>query len=72
MLKDKRELEEKELLISELLIANHNMVSVLNKMHDMKESSNEMLELYKMFEKEYNEVLAEIYRRLDFYERCRK
>ena len=72
MPKDKRELEEKELLISELLIANHNMVSVLNKMHDMKESLNEMLELYKMFEKEYNEVLAEIYRRLDFYERCRK
>lgn len=59
-----------EELLSELLIANHNLESCLRKMQ--VEQSQELYDLYKMFEEHYDEVKNELFRRLDFYERCKK
>ena len=59
-----------EELLSELLIANHNLESCLRKMQI--EASQELYDLYKMFEQHYDEVKKELFRRLDFYERCKK
>ena len=59
-----------EELLSELLIANHNLESCLRKMQ--VEQSRELYDLYKMFEQHYDEVKKELFRRLDFYERCKK
>ena len=59
-----------EELLSELLIANHNLESCLRKMQ--VEASQELHDLYKMFEEHYDEVKKELFRRLDFYERCKK
>ena len=59
-----------EELLSELLIANHNLESCLRKMQ--VEASQELYDLYKMFEQHYDEVKKELFRRLDFYERGKK
>ena len=64
---EKQDLRTKEELVSELLIANHNLSITLQKIHEYG-WTEELTELYKMFESHYNEVLKEIYRRLDFYE----
>lgn len=61
----------KEDLISELLIEDHNLESVMRKIHEYG-WTKELTELYKMFESHYNEVLKEIYRRLDFYEHSKR
>ena len=58
-------------LVSELLIANHNLESTLRKIHEFG-WTDELRELYKMFEEHYDEVLKEIYRRLDFYEHSKR
>ena len=68
MSKDKRTSEE---LVSELLIANHNLESALRKIHEFG-WTDELKELYKMFEEHYDSVLKELYRRLDFYERSQR
>lgn len=63
-----------EELVSELLIANHNLTSCMMKIQECKDEAQktELFELYKMFESHYDEVKKELYRRLDFYERCKK
>lgn len=67
-MQDKRGKEE---LVSELLIANHNLESTLRKIHELG-WTEPLTELYKMFEEHYNEVLKEIYRRLEFYEHSKR
>lgn len=67
-MQDKRNKEE---LVSELLVANHNLESTLRKIHEFG-WTKELTELYKMFEQHYNEVLKEIYRRLEFYEHSKR
>ena len=67
-MQDKRSKEE---LVSELLIANHNLESTLRKIHELGWTES-LTELYKMFEEHYNEVLKEIYRRLEFYEHSKR
>ena len=68
---NKRANSTSEELLSELLIANHNLESCLRKIHEFGRTE-ELNDLYKMFEEHYDEVRKEIYRRLDFYERCKK
>ena len=68
---NKRANSTSEELLSELLIANHNLESCLRKIHEFGRTE-ELNELYKMFEEHYDEVRKEIYRRLDFYERGKK
>ena len=63
--KDKRTNEE---LLSEYLIANHNLESVVRKMHDY-ERTKELDELFELFQKHYNETEAEILRRMTNYGR---
>ena len=71
MLENKRANSTSEELLSELLIANHNLESCLRKIHEFGRTE-ELNDLYKMFEEHYDEVRKELYRRLDFYERCKK
>ena len=68
---NKRANSTSEELISELLIANHNLESTLRKIHEFGRTE-ELNDLYKMFEEHYDEVKKELFRRLDFYERCKK
>ena len=68
---NKRANSTSEELLSELLIANHNLESALRKIHEFGRT-DELYELYKMFEEHYDEVKKELFRRLDFYERCKK
>lgn len=68
---NKRANSTSEELLSELLIANHNLESCLRKIHEFGRTE-ELNDLYKMFEEHYDEVRKELYRRLDFYERCKK
>ena len=67
-MQDKR---TKEDLRSELLIANHNMVSVLKREQEAGRT-DELEELFHMFESHYDEVLKEIYRRMEFYEHSQR
>ena len=71
MLENKRANSTSEELLSELLIANHNLGACLRKIHEIGRTE-ELNDLYKMFEEHYDEVRKELYRRLDFYERCKK
>ena len=71
MLENKRANSTSEELLSELLIANHNLESCLRKIHEFGRTE-ELNDLYKMFEEHYDEVRKELYRRLEFYERCKK
>ena len=71
MPENKRANSTSEELLSELLIANHNLESCLRKIHEFGRTE-ELNELYKMFEEHYDEVRKELYRRLEFYERCKK
>lgn len=68
---NKRANSTSEELLSELLIANHNLESALRKIHEFGRT-DELDELYHMFEEHYDEVKKELFRRLDFYERCKK
>lgn len=52
-----------EELLSEFLIANHNIESVVRKMHEFGRTK-ELDELFDMFTNHYNLVKAEILRRL--------
>lgn len=63
-----------EELISELQIANYNLTSCMRKIQECRddEEKTELWNLYKMFEEHYDEVKKELYRRLEFYERCKK
>lgn len=69
----KRERTSEE-LISELQIANHNLTSCMRNIQECEddEDKTELWNLYKMFEEHYDEVKKELYRRLEFYERCKK
>lgn len=71
MPEEKRDLRTSEELISELLIANHNLTSCVKRMHD-EICSPEMRELYETFVEHFESVKTELMRRLDFYERCKK
>lgn len=71
MPENKRANSTSEELLSELLIANHNLESALRKIHEFGRTE-ELVDLYKMFEEHYDEVRKELYRRLEFYERCKK
>ena len=68
---EKRDQRTSEELISELLIANHNLTSCLRRMQE-NGRTEEMNELYKLFEEHFENVKKELFRRLDFYERCQK
>lgn len=71
MPEEKRDQRTSEELISELLIANHNLVSCLRRIQESGHTE-EMNELYKLFEEHFESVKKELFRRLDFYERCQK
>ena len=71
MPEEKRDRRTSEELISELLIANHNLTSCLRRMQESGRTE-EMNELYKLFEEHFESVKKELFRRLDFYERCQK
>ena len=53
-----------EELLSEFLIANHNLESVVRKMHEFGKTK-ELTELFEMFSNHYNLTKAEILRRLE-------
>ena len=57
-----------EELLSEFLIANHNIESVVRKMHDYGRT-NELDELFNLFQKHYNDTKEEILRRMSNYGR---
>ena len=61
--KDNRTNEE---LLSEFLIANHNLESVVRKMHDYGRT-NELDDLFQMFQQHYEETKEEILRRMTNY-----
>ena len=63
MSKDTRTNEE---LLSEFLIANHNIESVVRKMHDFGRTK-EMDELFRLFQQHYEETKTEILRRMTNY-----
>ena len=63
MSKDTRTNEE---LLSEFLIANHNIESVVRKMHDFGRTK-EMDELFRLFQQHYEETKEEILRRMTNY-----
>lgn len=60
---DKRTNEE---LLSEFLIANHNIESVVRKMHDFGRTK-ELDELFRLFQQHYEETKAEILQRMANY-----
>ena len=55
-----------EELLSEFLIANHNIESVVRKMHDFGRTK-EMDELFRLFQQHYEETKEEILRRMTNY-----
>ena len=63
--KDNRTNEE---LLSEFLIANHNIESVVRKMHDY-ERTNELDDLFQLFQQHFEETKTEILRRMSNYGR---
>ena len=64
-MQDKRTNEE---LLSEFLIANHNLESTLRKIHDVG-WTNELRELFDIFQKHYDDAKTEILRRMVKYGR---
>ena len=62
MSKDNRTNEE---LLSELMIANHNLESVVRKMHEIGRTK-ELDELFNLFENHYELTKAEILRRMTY------
>ena len=64
----KNDTRTNEDLLSEFLIANHNIESVVRKMHNYGRT-NELDELFKLFQSHYEETKAEILRRMDQYGR---
>lgn len=65
MTKDNRTNEE---VLSEFLIANHNLESTLRKIHEYG-WTDELRELFDMFQNHYEETKAEILRRMINYGR---
>ena len=59
----KRESTNEELL-SEFLIANHNLESIVRKMHDCGRTK-ELDDLFMMFRQHYDEAKNEILRRMN-------
>ena len=64
----KNDTRTNEDLLSEFLIANHNIESVVRKMHDYGRT-NELDELFKLFQSHYEETKEEILRRMANYGR---
>jgi len=63
--KDNRTNEE---LLSEFLIANYNLQSTLNKIHE-NGWTDELTELYDLFQRHYEDTKTEILRRMQNYGR---
>ncbi len=57
---DERTNEE---VLSEMMIANHNVESVVKKMHEFG-NTKELNELFEMFVKHYNDTKEEVLRRM--------
>ena len=62
----KNDTRTNEELLSEFLIANHNIESVVRKMHDFGRTK-ELDELFRLFQQHYEETKAEILRRMTNY-----
>lgn len=54
-----------EELLSEMMIANHNLESVVRKMHEFGRT-DELNELFNMFQKHYEDSKAEVIRRMTY------
>ena len=64
----KNDTRTNEDLLSEFLIANHNIESVVRKMHDYGRTK-ELDELFQLFQQHYEETKEEILRRMSNYGR---